>query len=442
MTTSPNMPLPAAAAAAPVRVALIGCGNRGTIYSSYALVSDKMQVVAIADPSRTRVTKIQSAHGIPDEQCHTTWKTLLEAPKVADAVLICTIDSLHTELAVAFADKGYHILLEKPMATDLAGCQEVYSAAKKNGVMLAVCHVLRYTPYNRKIKQIIESGVLGSIIGIQHTEPVGHYHFAHSYVRGNWRNEAESSFSLMTKSCHDIDIIMYFLGNDCKRVSSFGGVSHFKQEKKPLAAAGAKRCVDCAYEAQCPYSAKKIYLEPAERGHKGWPVDVIVDDVVDIESVAEALKSGPYGRCVYECDNDVCDNQVVTMEFGDCRFASFSMVAFTKDICLRKTRIFGTRGELVGDGDMSIEVYDFLSQKNTVYPPEPVSIHLGGHGGGDMGLIDAFVNAVATRNPALLPSNALTSLDANVVVFAAEEARRRGTVIDLEEYRRQNGIEY
>ncbi|KAJ2319991.1 hypothetical protein GGI00_006309, partial [Coemansia sp. RSA 2681] len=339
----------------PVRVALIGCGNRGTIYSSYALVSDKMHVVAIADPSRTRVAKIQSAHGIPDEQCHATWKTLLEAPKIADAVLICTIDSLHTKLAVAFANKGYHVLLEKPMATDLAGCQEVYSAAKKNGVMLAVCHVLRYTPYNRKIKQIIESGVLGSIVGIQHTEPVGHYHFAHSYVRGSWRNEAESSFSLMTKSCHDIDIIMYFLGNDCRRVSSFGGISHFKQEKKPLAAAGAKRCVDCAYEAQCPYSAKKIYLEPAERGHKGWPVDVIVDDVVDIESVAEALKSGPYGRCVYECDNDVCDNQVVNMEFGDCRFASFSMVAFTKDICLRKTRIFGTRGELVGDGDMSIE---------------------------------------------------------------------------------------
>ncbi|KAJ2891536.1 hypothetical protein IWW38_003577, partial [Coemansia aciculifera] len=289
---------------APVKVALIGCGSRGTVYGRYALATNKMQVVAIADPSRVRAEKIQSAHEIPNEHCYSTWEALLEAPKIADAVLICTIDSLHKELAVAFANKGYHVMLEKPMATDLAGCQEVYDAVKNNNVMLAVCHVLRYTPYNRKIKEIIDSGVLGSIVGIQHTEPVGHYHFAHSYVRGNWRNEAESSFSLMTKSCHDIDIIMYFLGNDCKRVLSFGGISHFKQEKKPLAAGGAKRCTDCAYESQCPYSAKKIYLEPAQQGHKGWPVDVIVDDIVDIESVADALKTGPYGRCVYECDND------------------------------------------------------------------------------------------------------------------------------------------
>ncbi|KAJ2333695.1 hypothetical protein GGH92_008537, partial [Coemansia sp. RSA 2673] len=346
--------------AVPVKVAIIGCGNRGFIYSSYALVSNKMLVVAIADCSRARIERIQSAHKIPDEQCHTSWESLLEAPKVADAVLICTGDSLHEELAVSFANKGYHILLEKPMATELAGCQRVYFAVKQNSVMLAVCHVLRYTPYNRKIKEIVESGVLGSVVGIQHTEPVGHYHFAHSYVRGNWRNEAESSFSLMTKSCHDIDIIMYFLGNDCKRVSSFGGISHFKQEKKPLTAGHATRCLDCAHESQCPYSAKKIYLEPVQRGHREWPADVVVD-VVDIENITNAIQSGPYGRCVYECDNDVCDNQVVNMEFGDSRYASFNMVAFTKDICIRKTRIYGTLGELIGDGDASIEVHDFLS---------------------------------------------------------------------------------
>ncbi|KAJ2409139.1 hypothetical protein GGI10_004739 [Coemansia sp. RSA 2530] len=439
-SSQPNASL--AAAAEPVKVAIIGCGSRGTIYSNYARLSSKMQVVAVADPLKARTKRMQSAHGIPGEQCYSAWEALLKAPKIADAVIICAIDSLHEEMAVAFADKGYHILLEKPMATDLAGCQNVYDAAKRNGVMLAVCHVLRYTSYNRKIKQIIDSGVLGSIVGIQHTEPVGHYHFSHSYVRGNWRNEAESSFSLMTKSCHDIDIIMYFLGNDCKRVSSFGGISHFKPEKKPPAAAGALRCTDCAYEAQCPYSAKKIYLEPVERGHKEWPVDVITD-VVDIESVAEALRSGPYGRCVYECDNDVCDNQVVNMEFDDCRYASFSMVAFTKEICVRKTRIFGTLGELVGDGDMSIEVYDFLSQKSTFHNPEPVSSGpLSGHGGGDMGIIEAFVSAVATQDLALLPSNAFTSLDANVVVFAAEEARRRGVVIDMDEYRHQNGVKY
>lgn len=423
----------------PVKVVIIGCGNRGTIYSSYAKVSDKMQVVAIADPSEARRKRIQEAHSIPEERSYLSWNSLLDEPKIADAVLICTADNMHSELAVAFANQGYHIMLEKPMATELAECQEVYQAVKDNGVMLAVCHVLRYTPYNRKIKEIISSGSLGDIVGIQHMEPVGHYHFAHSFVRGNWRNEATSSFSLMTKSCHDIDIIMYFMGNDCKRVSSFGGVSHFRKSKKPVEAEDAKRCVDCVFEPQCPYSAKKIYLEPAQRGYTQWPLDVITD-VVDIENIGQALENGPYGRCVYECDDDVCDNQVVNMEFGDNQYASFTMVGVTKELCVRKTRIFGSRGELIGDGQESIEVYDFLSRKSTFHPPDPVPKHLGGHGGGDMGMIEAFIDAVATGNRDLLASNALSSLDSNVVVFAAEESRRTGAVVDMDEYRKSKDM--
>ncbi|KAI8319602.1 NAD(P)-binding protein [Martensiomyces pterosporus] len=426
---------------APVKVAIVGCGNRGSIYGQYALLSAKMQVVAIADRSPVRRKAFQSKHQIPSEHSHESWRSLLDAPKIADAVLICVLDRLHKEVAVAFANRGYHILLEKPMATELSECQEVYQAAKSNNVMLAVCHVLRYTPYNRKVKEVVDSGILGDIVGIQHMEPVGHYHFAHSFVRGNWRNEKESSFSLMTKSCHDIDIILYFMGNKCKKVTSFGGLSHFKHDRKPAEAGDAKRCMDCAFEPQCPYSAKAIYLEPAKRGHKQWPLDVITN-VVDIENVTDALQHGPYGRCVYECDNDVCDNQVVNMEFADNRYASFTMVAFTEEICVRKTRIFGTRGELVGDGDKAIEVYDFVTRKKTAFEPDEVSDNLAGHGGGDMGIIEAFVDAVATNDPSLLASDALSSLDSHVLVFAAEESRRRGTVVDLDAYRRENSIAY
>ncbi|KAJ2786817.1 hypothetical protein GGI15_001228 [Coemansia interrupta] len=424
----------------PVKVAIVGCGNRGSIYSSFALVSDKMHVVAIADRNESRRKPIQDQHGIPDENCHLSWEDLLNAPKIADAVLICIHDTEHEAAAISFAGKGYHILLEKPMSTTLSGCWAVYKAVSDNNVMLAICHVLRYTPYNRKVKEIVDSGILGDVVGIQHMEPVGHYHFAHSYVRGNWRKEEESSFSLMTKSCHDIDIILYFMGNNCTRVSSFGGISHFKKENKPSDAGDAKRCTDCSFEAHCPYSAKKIYLEPAERGFKGWPLNAVAD-VIDIENIGNALQKGPYGRCVYESDNDVCDNQVVNMEFGDNRYASFSMVAFTKEICVRKTRIFGTRGELIGDGDKSIEVYDFLTQSSTFHKPDSVSDSLSGHGGGDMGLISAFVDAVAMKDPSLLSSDALSSLDAYLVVFAAEEARRNGTVIDLNKFRVQNDMD-
>ncbi|KAJ1932857.1 hypothetical protein FBU59_006227 [Linderina macrospora] len=245
----------------------------------------------------------------------------------------------------------------------------------------------------------------------------------------------------MSKSCHDIDILIYFLGNDtqCTKVSSFGGLSHFTKDKKPAEAQGATRCLDCPHEQSCAYSAKKIYLEPAMRGHKGWPVDVITD-IVDIENVHHALANGPYGRCVYECDNDVCDNQVVNMEFTGNKYVSFSMVAFTEEICVRKTRIFGSKGELVGDGNQLIEVYDFLTGKKTRHQPQLWAGGLAGHGGGDMGMIKAFVNAIAHNGQSYLSSDAWNSLDSCVVVFAAEEARRQGTVVNLDEFRARNNI--
>ncbi|ORX69361.1 NAD(P)-binding protein [Linderina pennispora] len=425
----------------PVKVAIVGCGNRGTIYSTYAQQSSRMQVVQLASRSSVRLRSLAKKLSLDDSSCYSSWEDLLNAPKIADAVLICVIDRLHKEVAVAFANKGYHILLEKPMATEIDDCKEVYDAVRRNNIILGVSHVLRYTAYNQKIKEIIDSGALGDIAGIQHMEPVGHYHFAHSYVRGNWRKEAESSFSLMSKSCHDIDILLYFLGDkaQCTKVSSFGGLSHFTKDKKPAEAQGATKCLDCPHEQNCAYSAKKIYLEPIEKGHTGWPVDGITD-IVDIENVHKALAAGPYGRCVYECDNDVCDNQVVNMEFTGNKYVSFSMVAFTEEICVRKTRIFGSKGELVGDGNESIEVYDFLTGQKTKHTPQLVTGSLAGHGGGDMGVITAFVDAVAHNNQSFMSSDALNSLDSYLVVFAAEEARRQGKVVNLDEFRKQHNI--
>jgi len=238
--------------------------------------------------------------------------------------------------AVALARQGYHIVLEKPMATNARDCIAIADACEEAGVQLCVCHVLRYSPTNLKIKQLIVSGACGDIVNIQHHEPVGYYHFAHSFVRGNWRREDESAPALLAKSCHDMDLIKYWMGCDCTRVSSFGSLSHFKPANKPADA--GSRCVDCPAENSCAYSACKIYLKPTQEGRKGWPMSVITE-VVDIESVADALRKGPYGRCVYTCDNDVVDNQVVSMEFEGGRTASFSMVAFTEKLCVRQTTV-------------------------------------------------------------------------------------------------------
>jgi len=222
---------------------------------------------------------------------------------------------------------------------------QIHKAVSENNVILAVCHVLRYTQYTKALRKILDSKVLGNIVSIQHFEPVGFWHFAHSFVRGNWHNEKASTFSLLAKSCHDIDLLTYMMDSRCKRISSFGNLAHFNKKSKPKEAGAALTCFDCAYEPSCPYSCKKIYIEPhVEKGWTGWPIDVVQPkDPIDVENLTDALKKNDYGRCVYEMDNDVCDHQVVNMEFENGSTASFSMIAFTESMCDRKTRIWNQR---------------------------------------------------------------------------------------------------
>ncbi|XP_046879809.1 uncharacterized protein LOC124470113 isoform X1 [Hypomesus transpacificus] len=334
--------------------------------------------------------------------------------------------------AVALATKGYHVLLEKPMAVSTEDCTEIVETCIQSGVMLTVCHVLRYDPVIRKIKELIDSGVIGEVIHIQHLEPVGFYHFAHSFVRGNWRNEAESSFALLAKCCHDIDLIHHWAGGRrCLKVSSFGSLSHFRKECKPPGA--GDRCLHCPVEGDCSYSARKIYLDRVKQGHTGWPVSVICpSSLPDIESVTDALKTGPYGRCVYECDNDVCTNQVVNMEFDGGLTASFSMVAFTEEICQRRTTIYGSKGELSYNGN-EIRVFDFLTQRATKHKSNvPGHFGMGGHSGADYHLVDAFISAVASGDASLIRSGPRETLRSHKLVFEAERARLESKVVFCE----------
>jgi len=255
---------------------------RGFIYASYALnPAHRTQIVAVAEPREFRRAQFAQRFNVPPEACVADWRDLLALPgdRIADAVLICVQDSLHAEVATAFAARKYHILLEKPMAVTLTDCVAIHKAVQAHGVLLAVGHVLRYTAVNRAIRAAIDAGRVGRVVGVQHLEPIGYFHFAHSYVRGNWRNEAEATFSLMAKSCHDLDLLAYWLRAPAKRISSFGHLDHFRRDQKPAAAGNAKRCVDCDLATECPYSAVKIYLDNARRGHQGWPLDIITDIV-------------------------------------------------------------------------------------------------------------------------------------------------------------------
>jgi predicted dehydrogenase len=409
----------------PVKLFIAGAGGRGTSYASYALQHPELaKVVAVAEPRDYYREQLVEKHSIPKENVFTDWRDAAQRERLADAVIIATQDQMHADPAVAFADKGYHMLLEKPMAPNEAECRRIVEAALRNKILFAVCHVMRYTRYTQQLKALLDSGRIGEIISIQHLEPVGYWHQAHSFVRGNWGNEAESSCMLLAKSCHDLDWLRHIMGIPCAKVSSFGRLSHFRAENRPEGA--ADRCLDCSVEKTCPYSARKIYIGRAEKGNFGWPVDVITTDRT-LEGVTEALRTGPYGRCVYACDNDVVDHQVVNMEFEGGKTAAFTMTGFSQ-MGHRKTRIFGTRGQVEGDG-RTIRVYDFLTEETETVDTEVAdgSI-LGGHGGGDYGLMSRFVAAVGQGDPSMILSGPEETLETHLTVFAAERARVNGTI--------------
>ena len=408
---------------------VVGAGDRGRKYSVYAeTFPEKMKIVGVAEPIDFYRNQMQETYSIPVDNIFCDWKAAAAKPKMADAVIISTQDNMHTEPALAFAKLGYHILLEKPMAPTEAECREIVKTAKENEVMFSVCHVLRYTSYTQKLKQLLVDGAIGEIISMQHLEPVGYWHQAHSFVRGNWRNQTESTFMLLAKSCHDLDWISYIMGVKCRSVSSFGSLRHFRADQKPDGA--SDRCMSCpeAVENNCPYSAKRLYFKYLDMGYTGWPLHVLTENP-NKENLTKALEEGPYGRCVYACDNDVVDHQVVAMEFEGEKTATFTMTAFT-DLTDRRTRIFGTRGELSGDGK-TIEVFDFLTNKKTKYDTTLKSNVMQGHGGGDFGIMDNFVSAILEENPDKIITGSDETLESHLMVFASERARLNRTVEDI-----------
>ncbi len=411
---------PTASKNPPPSLAVIGAGNRGSTYARLASHRGA-RVVAVAEPREAYREAFAREHGLGADRVFGDWRVLLDSGVTCDAVVIATPDRLHVEPAIACAGRGWHILLEKPMAPTEEECRRIVREVKRAGVIFAVCHVMRYTDYTRAMRKIIGDGLIGDVVCIQHHEPIGYWHFAHAYVRGNWRKEAESSSSLLAKSCHDLDWIRYIMGRRCTGVTSFGSLVHFRPEGRPPGA--SDRCLDCRVELDCPYSARKIYLDAVEKGKTHWPVDMVAPDPTPAK-IEAALRDGPYGRCVYACDNDVVDQQVVNLAFEGGPTASFTMAAFTPKAG-RQTRVFGTRGQLEGDGSI-IRRYDFLTDRTVETDTQASDPSLlGGHGGGDGRLIEHFLAAVAEGDPSRILSGPDETLESHLMVFAAERARTR-----------------
>jgi predicted dehydrogenase len=304
-------------------------------------------------------------------------------------------------------------------------CRNMVEKSREKDLIFMVCHVLRYAPFYEKLKEIIEEGRIGQIINLQHTENVAYWHFAHSFVRGIFRNEAVSSPWILAKSCHDLDIITYLMDKKCKSVISKGNLMHFKKENSPEGA--PEYCLDkCPHEKTCQYFAPALYLKQIT--NVTWPSDVISVDT-SFASRFEALKKGPYGRCVYRCDNDMVDHQSAIFEMEDGSTATFNMIGFSSENT-RTIRIYGTKGDIRAHQEKNeIEIHDFLTGRKELVEIDKSAIR-SSHGGGDERLLKDFLDSVSGK-PSEKRTSASNSLQSHLMAFAAEKSRKEGRTVEI-----------
>lgn len=410
-----------------VRLALIGAGDRGMhCYAPFVKENPwKAEFTAVAEMNDEKRRIFAKEYGIRPENCFSDYNDMLNAPKLADAVLICTSDRLHFKPAMLAMEKGYHIMLEKPMSTTPEECLALEKAAQKYDRMFILCFVLRYTEFFNTIHQIIEDGRIGKVNSINHMENIPLVDQVHSFTRGIFRNEETACPIILSHCCHDLDLISWFAGSKCKKVASFGGLTYFRAENAP---AGAPlRCLDgCPAAASCKYYAPNYYMTE----DIGWPTSTIGTDM-SFEAREEALRTGPYGRCVFQCDNDVADNQTVIMEFENGVTANFSLQPFASENG-RTLKIVGTKGEIQADMDKNrIRVFDLLTGRMETMQIQPSRYK---YGGGDHGIMDYFVEKVAAED-SQGRSCMNSSIEAHMIAFAAENSRKNGCVVDMDEFR-------
>ncbi len=424
---------------------VIGAGGRGRTYA-YPMrdMPEKFKIVGVAEPHDSRRIEFQKDMNLPDEAVFRTWEEMLSLPKMADIAIITTQDNMHYGPAMKAIELGYDLLLEKPVAQTEKECAEIANAAREKGVKVLVCHVLRYTPFFKKVKELIQEGNIGEIMSILHVEGVGDIHQTHSYIRGNWHDSKKSSPMLLAKSCHDIDILQWLIDKPCKKVSSFGDLTYFTEKNAPEGA--PVRCAEggCPIGDTCPYNCLNRYYH--DKNNEWFRIactgGIAKHYPPTDEDVMEALMTTDYGLCVFHANNDVVDHQVVNMQFEGGATVSFSMNCFNKGG--RYIRIFGTKGELFAyAGDETITLFNFDRRKWEHIPvPKIEESILGGHGGGDIGIILDLYDYLNGTYTGSSIADIRTSVANHLITFAAEESRLTSQTVDVdaffEQYRYEN----
>jgi predicted dehydrogenase len=412
-----------------VTAALIGAGDRGTnAYGSYATNNPgTIQFIAVVERDDARRKNFQKIHNIPDNMAFSDWNDFFAKGKVADALLICTNEIYHYEPTKRAMKLGYNILLEKPITPEPETCVEIGDLSADYDKVFMLGYVLRYTPFFAEIKRVLDEGAVGEIKNIVLCENTGMAHFSHSYVRGVFGESAIAGPMILSKCCHDMDILNWLTDSRCVRLSSFASNTYFNSNNAPEGA--PKRCTDgCPVSDICYFYAPKMYSAP----RSGFNVDMITVDKT-AEGRIKALQEGRFGRCVYYCDNDVVDTQVINMLYENGVTVSFSMTAYSEE-CYRAIKLSGTRGEIEGNLEKNeFIVRDFATGRNEAIR---VSTVLDRHSGGDYFIMTDFVKLVREGKTGGR-TDAKSSVDSHVMCFAAERSRNENREISLEEYKNE-----
>ena len=410
---------------------MVGAGNRG--YLAYGAFAERnpedAKFVAVVEPDDARRARFANAHGIPADRQFRSWEDIAGRSPMAPALINATLERDHRASTLALLAAGYEMLLEKPIAPTPGECLEIAGAAESHGRLLQIAHVLRYAPFFVGVREIITSGRLGAIVSVDWRENLVYWHFAHSYVRGNWGNTARTSPMILTKCCHDLDLLVWIFGR-CEWLSSSGSLTHFTHDA--VGPEIPERCTDgCPIAETCPYFAPRVYLDRLRENPASFAVAAVTLDRTP-EGVMRALATGPYGRCVYRSDNDAVDHQVVLMRFAGGLSVSLTMQG-SSHLEGRTIRIDGTRATLLAnEARGEVEIHDHRTgQVERVAKLRGV----GGHGGGDEGLMRAFVGALRGDRASVLTS-ARESVTSHLMAFAAERARLHQEVVDMKEFRR------
>ncbi len=412
-----------------MKVAILGYGGRGEVYAN-SIKQMGSQVVAICDPQTTRKQFALDKYGLSDKDFYTSEDEFFSKGKIADVLVISTMDTLHCGHFLKAMDAGYDVLLEKPIGMSMEECELMLEKQKKTNNKVVVCHVLRYTPFWNTLKDIVDSKEYGEVINVRMVEDIGYYHYAHSFVRGNWRNEELSAPLILAKNCHDLDIIAWVLGKKCLKVNSIGDVRYFKPEHAPEGS--ADYCVDCKCADTCPYNAFKIYNNAvyediagcARHGRLGSTPEEINKNLSD--------KNNLFGRCVFKCDNDLVDNQFATMVFEDNISVNLLSTAFTEDIH-RKIDIYCTNGfiERLPNGNFGCTKF------GGEYKEVVVPVLEGGykhHGGGDIGIIKSLIDYIDKGIVSRDISSLEMSMQSHKMGFLMEKSRKNnGKFYNLDE---------